>query len=142
MRKLHVIYDSQCGFCTKCRWWLLDQLKYVEIEFWAKGSAPALRKFPHIGEVAGHDDLVVVGNDGRVWKGPDAFIMCLWALKEYRELSLRLSNPILKPLARRAFGVLSGSRRLISKVFGLRSDAEIAESLRSRGPAVCDPDLS
>ena len=135
MKKLHVIYDSQCGFCTKCRWWLARQPQYVALEFWPKGSAPTRRKFPHLGEVAGYDDLVVVGSDGRVWKGPDAFIICLWALMEYREWALRLANPALKPLARAAFGMLSGSRRTISGWLGLKTDAEVAEALSTQDPS-------
>ena len=131
MRKIHVIYDAQCGFCTKCRWWLVKQPKYVTMEFWPKGTLDTRRKFPHLGEVAGHDDLVVVGDDGRVWRGPDAFVMCFWALKEYREWSLRLANPVLAPFARAAFSLVSTSRSTLSKWLGLKSDAELSETLRT-----------
>jgi len=43
----------------------------------------------------------VIGDDGAVYIEAKAFLMCLWALRDYRAWSLRLSAPEMLPLARR-----------------------------------------
>ena len=65
------------------------------------------------------DELVVVGHTSAgepelVWVGPDAFITCLWALAEHRELAARLQRPAMRPVAKRAFHALSLGRGSIS----------------------------
>jgi len=53
-----------------------------------------------------------------VWKGSDAFLMCLWALKDWREWSYRLASPQLAPLAERFFHALSTRRQHIATLLG------------------------
>ena len=50
-------------------------------------------------------ELVVVDDSGGVYRNGSAWIMCLYALREYREWSLRLATPALFPLARQAFAL-------------------------------------
>jgi len=52
----------------------------------------------------------VIGDDGAVYFGPKAWLMCLWALREYREWSLRLSSPALLPNAKRVISTISQNR--------------------------------
>jgi predicted DCC family thiol-disulfide oxidoreductase YuxK len=61
-------------------------------------------------------DLVVVDNQGNVWAGPAAFLMCLWATVHYRSWSYRLSGKTFAPLAERFFLFVSHNRRAIGKV--------------------------
>jgi len=69
--------------------------------------------------------------DGRdVYKGTNAYIMCLWALKRYRPWSARLAGPALRPLARNLFSWLARHRRGVSSAFGLKTDGQIAAQLK------------
>jgi hypothetical protein len=56
------------------------------------------------------EELVVVSDEGDVWAGPAAFLVSLWALREWREWSYRMSGPELAPLAERFFRALSSHR--------------------------------
>jgi hypothetical protein len=65
--------------------------------------------------------------------------MCLFALDEYREWANRLAHPLLRPLARQAFALLSRERSRISRWLSLASDIEIAETLRQVNAPACAP---
>lgn len=135
MKKLTVLYDSDCGFCVKCRWWMAKQAKFVAMEFLPAHSPEVRRRFPALAAERG-EELIVIDDDAAVYRGSDAFLMCLWALEEYREWSLRLAAPLLRPFARAALELVSTSRRAISKLFGLEGEALAAE-LRRSSPPTC-----
>jgi predicted DCC family thiol-disulfide oxidoreductase YuxK len=126
LERLWIVYDAQCGLCTSVKGWISQQPALVTVEFVASGSDEARMRFPQIpaGEIA------VVGNTGEVWMGNGAWIVCLWALRDYRAWSLRLSSPFLLTLAREAFAVLSRHREGLSKMMGLRGDVELEQELR------------
>ena len=62
----------------------------------------------------------MISDEGGVYRGPAAFIMCLYALKEYRELSLWLSKPAMLPMARGVFHQLSRQRGILFRFLGSR----------------------
>jgi predicted DCC family thiol-disulfide oxidoreductase YuxK len=135
MTRLTVLYDATCGFCVACRRWLEGQPKLLELEYLPAGSAESRRRFPSVSEA--QEELVVISDEGGVYRGADAWIMCLYALAEYREWSLRLAGPALRPLARSAFEWLSHSRRGLSRRLRLAPDEEVLGVLRPRQPRVC-----
>lgn len=113
--KLTVLYDEQCGLCRRARDWLLSQPMRVEMELLAAGSPVARKRFgaiPWIGQ-----DLVVVSDDGRVWRDGSAFLMCLWATRRYRPYSRTLSGTAFKPVANAFFNAISKQRHEISSIF-------------------------
>jgi predicted DCC family thiol-disulfide oxidoreductase YuxK len=115
MERLTVLYDSGCELCRRCRTWMEVQPAYVALDFLPASSEQAKERFgalPWLG-----DQLVVVADDGRVWAGSAAFLLCLWALCEWREWSYRLSGPAFAPLAERFFRFISAERRRIASVF-------------------------
>jgi len=126
MNRLTVLYDGNCGFCVTCRWWLADQPAFIPLEFVPAGSPEATRRFPDLHEAG---ELSVVSDDGQVWTGASAWIMCLFALEDYRELAIRLSTPRLMPVARRLFEAVSNGRGKISRWFGLKSEDQLFEAL-------------
>src|SRR5262249_26293478 len=79
-----------------------------------------------------------VSDEGGVYRSGHAWIMCLYALEDYREWALRLAQPGLFPLARQAFALLTKQRGRISRWLKLASEAEIAETLRSINEPVCN----
>ena len=136
MRRLFVLYDDRCGLCTWARRWLSRQPAFLEFVFIPKESAWAARCFPDFASPEAVDDLVVISDDGGVYREGAAWIMCLYALVEYRAWSLRLAQPFLYPLARQTFALISTGRQRISGWLDLASEAEIAEALtRFQTPA-------
>jgi hypothetical protein len=71
-----------------------------------------------------------VSNTGQVWLGDHAWIVCLWALRDYRDLAFRLTSPLLSLLAREAFAVVSKNRFAVSSMLRLRNEREIEQQLR------------
>src|SRR5262249_13204170 len=137
MRRLYVLYDSRCGLCSWARRWLARQPAYLELVFIPAGSSQAFRLFPALVDGDAVDELVVVSDDGAVYRSARAWIMTLYALVEYREWSLRLSHPLLLPLSRQAFTLLSTQRGRVSRWLSLASEVEIAETLHRIHPAAC-----
>jgi predicted DCC family thiol-disulfide oxidoreductase YuxK len=107
-----VLYDQACALCLRCRAWLEVEEQIVPLSFMASQSREAHERYgavPWLGE-----ELVVVSDEGDVWAGPAAFLVCLWALARWREWSWRLSGPELAPLAERFFHALSSRRGKIA----------------------------
>lgn len=125
MRRLYVIYDPRCGLCTEIGGWLRNQPTYVELRLLSSEDGEVKSKFPGLPP----GELALISDTGDVWLGDNAFLTCLWALRDYRNWARRLASPLLRPLARQAFAELSRSRHAISKLLGLRSEAELREHL-------------
>jgi predicted DCC family thiol-disulfide oxidoreductase YuxK len=119
MTRLTILYDAACPLCIRCRQWMDEQPAYVELEWLAAGSTEARSRY---GAVPWRDrELVVIGDGGEVWAGPAAFVVCLWALREWRPWAFRLASPRLLPLAERFFHALSARRRRLAVWLGLQA---------------------
>jgi len=119
--KLSVLYDAGCGLCCRARDWLARQPKYVALEFVPAGSQQAARLFPGLEPAATLRELHVVADDGRVWSGAAAWVMCLWALRTTRAHALRLADPVAMRIAKRVVLRLSEGRYGLSRA--LRMEA-------------------
>jgi hypothetical protein len=106
---------------------LTAQRAYIPLRPLASNSWESLQRFPDLEP----QELTVVSDTGEVWLGNHAWIICLWALRDYRGWAERLSTPALLPFARQAFAILSESRFALSRMLGLRSDAELTEQFES-----------
>jgi predicted DCC family thiol-disulfide oxidoreductase YuxK len=137
MRRLYVLYDANCGLCSRIRRWVEKQPALVELEFIAATSSRALRWFPTLTRSDPPEELVVVSDEGGVYREDASWIMVLYALEEYREWSLRLSRPWLLPYARSAFGLLTENRRRLSNWLGLVSDRDLVDLLRQQVSPGC-----
>lgn len=111
--RITVLYDGRCTFCVRCARWLASEPKYAAIELLDRNDERVGALFPELALDA--DELVVIDEHGGVYRDDRAFLMCLWALADYREISLRLSTPQLMPLARSFFRALSTGRTLFLK---------------------------
>jgi predicted DCC family thiol-disulfide oxidoreductase YuxK len=116
MRELTVLYDPECGLCRRAHAWLSGQPKHVELAFVPVASAEAYRRYPHLDHALTRKDVTVIGDDGAVYWGAKAWLMCLWALRDYREWSFRLSSPELLPTTRRVVSMISRNRRELGGV--------------------------
>ena len=135
MRYLTVAYDPKCGLCARIGTWLRAQPKWIGIRLVPSDRAAAL--YPALAARFAQDELVAVSDDGGVYFGDHAWLVCLYALRNYRHWAKRLSSPALLPLARHAFTVLSANRRRVSRWLGLLSDVELARELRPVSPPRC-----
>jgi predicted DCC family thiol-disulfide oxidoreductase YuxK len=137
MQRLYILYDPRCGLCGWARRWLARQPAYLDLTFVPAGSERALQLFPGLTRPGEVEELVIVSDDGAVYRNSRAWIMSLYALEDYREWALRLAHPLLLPLARQAFALLSKHRRRISRWMRLASEVEIAETLRRADAPAC-----
>jgi predicted DCC family thiol-disulfide oxidoreductase YuxK len=118
MRELTVLYDASCALCVRCRYWMSQRRALVPLRFVPCDREEARQQYgtiPWLGE-----ELVVVSDEGEVWAGPAAFLVCLWALEDWREWSDTLSGSAFAPLAERFFRAVSSRRRTIAAL--LRPD--------------------
>ncbi|MBI1760459.1 MAG: DUF393 domain-containing protein [Acidobacteria bacterium] len=115
MRQLTVLYDERCNLCCRIREWLLRQPKYVQLDFVAANSAEARARFPQLDHERSLRELHVITSAGEVYRDAKVWLMCLWALREYRLWSLRLATPELMPLARRAIARVSSKRGKLAR---------------------------
>ncbi len=130
MRTLYILYDSECEVCRRSRLWLGRQPAFVALAFIPFQSPEAECRFPGLRELHPEKEIVVISDAGAVWQGGAAWVMCLWALREYREWSLRLAHPALLPLARRLCEVVSANRYKVSQwLKGTASHAELRRKL-------------
>jgi predicted DCC family thiol-disulfide oxidoreductase YuxK len=121
-----IVYDAGCGLCARAKDWIRQQVPLVELQFVACGSPEAQRRFPQLRA----DELAVVANTGEIWLGDHAWIVCLWALRDYRDLAFKLTSPVLSLLARQAFAAVSRNRLALSSILRLRNEREIEQQLR------------
>ena len=106
-----MLYDGSCMLCVRCAEWIAGKPAALRLELIPAGSSEARTRYPAFGL---GEELVVVSDDGQVWLGPSAFVMCLWALRDTRDLSELLAEPPMSFLARRFFNAFSSSRGVIS----------------------------
>jgi predicted DCC family thiol-disulfide oxidoreductase YuxK len=114
-QSLTVLFDPACSLCQRCRTWMLTQSALVDLRFVACTGEEARAQYGDIPWLG--DELVVVGDELQVWAGPAAFLVCLWALEDYRGWSYRLSGAAFAPLAERFFLFVSARRRRIGSLF-------------------------
>jgi predicted DCC family thiol-disulfide oxidoreductase YuxK len=143
MRYLTVIYDPDCGLCSRIGSWLMNQPKLLGLR--TAPSSSLDRVYPELAARGLRDELIVVSDEGAVYLGDHAWLMCLYALKRYRHWAQRLSRPALAPFARQAFTVLSANRQRVSKWLGLLSDEGLEAELRNIHAPKCygtDPQIA
>ena len=130
MQTLYLLYDERCELCRRLKNWVLKQDSWLELRVLPAGSEQARLLFPGLEQVAGANDLVVIGDQGEVYLNNHAWIMCLYAMREYRDWARRLSHPLLLPLARQAFDTLSKNRAGISQWLTGGDPQGLADRLR------------
>ncbi len=140
MDRLTIIYDANCRFCTRCRWWLFRQSTYLALEFLPQGSPTLRDRYPELRLPEGKAELVVIDDEGAVYREDEAFLMCLYALRDYRAWSLRLADPALRPLARAFFGQVSLRRHTFSRLLG-PTPTEWQVPAEVEDACGCGPDL-
>jgi predicted DCC family thiol-disulfide oxidoreductase YuxK len=133
MHTLYVIYDDRCGLCTQLKDWLGRQPAYVRLQLVAASEA-ARDLFPSLPP----GELAVVSDAGETWLGDRAWIMVLWALRDYRSWAAKLATPLLLPMARQAFAAISRNRTAFSRWLGLYGEAQLRDNLSQIAIPPCE----
>lgn len=131
MNTLTIFYDARCGLCSQFRRWMLEQPAYVRLNFVPYDSPQALKLCPELPHLRADQEVVVLGDDGSLWQGAAAWVTCLWALREYREWSLRLATPGMLGIARKVVHWISGNRIGLSRLLRLKGDDALRAEVRS-----------
>ncbi|MFF3685520.1 thiol-disulfide oxidoreductase DCC family protein [Streptomyces sp. NPDC002187] len=97
---LTVLYDANCSLCIHLRNWLGRQRQLVPLEMVAAGSVEARRRYPRLDHDRTLREITVIGDRGQIYTGPAAWIICLWALAEYRPKAHWLATPAGTPFVR------------------------------------------
>jgi len=123
MNDLYVFYDAGCGLCCRFSHWLERQASILRLRCLAYQSEEAARVFPDLGKHRPGEEILVLADTGELYRGGDAWIICLWATREHRSLAMTMATPALRPLARRIAFTVSRHRRRFSQ--WLRIEAEV-----------------
>ena len=132
MKVIKVYIDERCQLCRNLAGWLTNQPAYLKIEIYQ--SKDGKTQHPEISEHFG-EELVVINDQGEVFLGAEAWIICLFALKNYREWSVKLSSPILKPLARKAYYLIANNRLTLSSF--LSSEDVLSKEIQNHSEPLC-----
>jgi predicted DCC family thiol-disulfide oxidoreductase YuxK len=131
--RITILYNAACSLCTFAKDWIRKQSPLVGLEFLAAGSTEAQRAFPQLSP----GELAVVADTGEVWLGNHAWIVCLWALRDYRDLAFRLTSPALLLMSREACVAVSRYRLALSSMLRLRNGRDIEQQLRKVAAPRC-----
>lgn len=137
MKRLTILYDERCALCRRARDWLARQRAFVRLELVPAGGAEARRRYPSLSSEEMLEQLTVVADEHAVYRGHKAWLLCLWALEDYRAWSLRLAGGGTGHLARRAIDALSIHRYRLSDVLTGRTsptDYLLGASSETRRP--------
>jgi photosystem II stability/assembly factor-like uncharacterized protein len=75
------------------------------------------QRYPALDHQATLREVTVVADDGSVYVGDRAWIVCLWATADHRHTAVRLARPSMRPVAKAMVQAAAGLRTM------LRSDA-------------------
>lgn len=129
-----VFYDGRCGMCCTFHEWVNRQERLFSIRFIPYQSREAEAVLPGIGRMDAGLEMIVRTDDGTLFRGAEAWVLCLFALSEYRAWARRLSHPRLLPMAKKVCVHLANNRRALSKVFFRKKDVEVAAALHRMPP--------
>ncbi|MGH8891649.1 MAG: thiol-disulfide oxidoreductase DCC family protein [Acidothermaceae bacterium] len=113
MNALTVLYDPACPTCSRARRWLESRPQLVRLDFVAAGSAEARSAFPELDHARTLNEITAISDDGEVFVDGQAWVVCLWALRDYRRVSALMATPALNPLARKV--ITSVSKRVAAQ---------------------------
>lgn len=134
MKRLYVFYDGECGLCGRFREWLQSQPAHLELMFCPFQSEEARRICPDLFNFQPDQQLIVLSDEGGIYAGEHAWLMCLYALREYRGWAKRLSNPALLPLVKRICLLVSHHRLTLSRALLQLPNQMMEDAVVSAGP--------
>lgn len=132
MNTLYILYDHTCPHSVRHQEWLARQEPLVPLRRLPHRAEEVPCRFPGIEAHLTPRELTVISDDGQLWTGPAASVMCLFMLEQHREFAERLACPLLLPYARTALELLSRDGQVLAMQCLLRrsTDDELVGILR------------
>ena len=138
IRGIEVFYDGRCGMCCSFHEWINRQPRAFGIGFIPYQAAEAERVFPGLGTLDPAREMVVRTSEGRIFRGAEAWVWCLFSCANHQAAARRLGGPGLLPVAIRACRLLAANRHALSKVFFRSKDKAVRAELHRMQPEPCD----
>jgi len=114
MNSLTIFFDHECALCCRFRTWLEAEPCHLDLRFVSYRSSEARAILPEIDDFDPGKEILILGDNGTIYQGPDAWIVCLWATREYRHWADRFAKPAFRPLVRKLCLTVSASRLNLS----------------------------
>ena len=92
VRGITVQFDPDCPVCRAARSWMQLRRPLVRVQFVPVGSEEARRRFPALDMDECRREITVVTDQGYLYRGRAAFILCLWALRSTRVLAIEMAR--------------------------------------------------
>lgn len=141
MNTLYILYDDTCPHSLRHREWLAQQEPIVPLHLLPHRAEEVGCRFPGIEAHLTPREFTVISDEGQLWTGPAASVMCLFVLERHREFAERLTRPMLLPYARTALELLSRDGDVLTMTCLMRRspDAELANILRMNSETAAQP---
>ena len=134
---IEVFYDGRCGMCCTFHEWINRQPRAYAVRFIPYQSPEAERAFPGVNTLDPAREMIVRSDRGRVFRGAEAWVYCLYSCANYRDVARKLASGGLLPVARKVCNLLASNRHALSKVFFRRKDREVREILHDMPEPEC-----
>ncbi len=135
---VEVYYDGQCGMCCTFHEWINEQQRAYEVKFIPYQSERAELLFPGVMALDPASEMIVRTNDGELFRGAQAWVLCLYSCSSYQKVAVKLGGPLLLPVAIKACNVLAANRHKLSKVFFGKKDKIVAKELHKMPTPKCE----
>ena len=135
MKAISVFFDGRCGLCRSVRGWLEREPQFVALHFVSYDARLAREIFPRIADWQPDREILALTDEGDLYQGAGAWILCLWATVRFRPWALRLARPALRPSAEKLCRVIARNRRGLSRVFRRGSDDDLRTAILAEASA-------
>ncbi|MDB9741293.1 DUF393 domain-containing protein [Akkermansiaceae bacterium] len=140
INKIEVFYDGHCGMCCTFHEWLNKQKRAFEVEFIPYQSDRAIEVFPEIETLDPDKEMIVRTDDGEIYQGAEAWVICLHSGKKYQGIADKMASPALLPMAKKTCNILAANRLKLSGLLFKKKDQEVAEHLHEMEGPDCEND--
>ncbi len=137
---IEAFLDGECGMCRSFADWIQRQPRAFPVRFLAYQSEAARRAVPDLDQLEPGRLMIARDDRGLVYRGAEAWVLCLHSCANHRPLARRLATPALLPFAKRACTLLAANRRRLSRLLFRRREREIRLELERRPDL--DPDCT
>ena len=140
VKKIEVFYDGRCGMCCSFHEWIHRQERAFQIDFVPYQAERAEEVFPGIHTLDPAREMIVRVDNGEIYRGAEAWVMCLYSCANHRDMAKRLARPAMLAVAIRVCHLLAANRHGLSKVFFRREDKEVRKTLHQMDLLECPDD--
>lgn len=138
---IEVFYDGRCGMCCSFHEWVNKQSRSYRVDFIPYQSREAEHVFPGIGTLDPAREMIVRTDEGQIFRGAEAWVLCLNSCANYQAAARKLASPGLIAVAVRACRLLAANRHSLSKVFFRGKDKEVRGTLHNMPTPECAGDF-